>query len=260
MAQVYTAPAKVNIFLKITGRREDGYHLIASRFVRHEGLSDKLWFDKAGAKGFEVVGDFDCPPEANTVYKAYEALKAAHPSRKLIEFARLHRVVVYKQIPAGAGLGGGSSDAATFLNMINEQAGLGLSKKELMAVGVKVGADVPFFISGHKSANVSGIGEIILPFDEPLPVLEVKTPPVHCNTAAVYRKFRQCFSDRMAQNAEAAKRLLSLNSREIAENYSPEQLNDLYEPAQKSYPELIEHREKGWFFSGSGSSFFRILQ
>lgn len=260
MAQVYTATAKVNIFLKIVGRRADGYHLIASRFVRHESLSDKLWFDKAGAGGFEVVGDFDCPTQNNTVYKAYEALRAMHPSRKLLDFARLHRVVIYKEIPAGAGLGGGSSDAATFLTMINEEAQLGLDKKALMAVGLKVGADVPFFISGHKSANVGGIGEVILPFDEPLPILEVKTPPVHCDTAGVYRKFRQNYADKMSQNAQTAKKFLTLSSRELLAGFTPEALNDLFDPALKSYPELLEHRENGWFFSGSGSSFFRMVR
>lgn len=257
---VYTAPAKVNIFLKIVDRKSDGYHIIASRFVLHEALSDKLWFDKAGIGGFDVVGDFECNIEDNTIYKAYMALKSTYPSRKLMDFTKLHKVVVYKSIPSGAGLGGGSSDAAAFLKMINDQAELGLTTAELIEVGLKVGADVPFFISGHKSANVSGIGEIILPFDEPLPILEVKTPPVGCNTAVVYRKFRQAFSKQMPTNAKLAKTLINMPSRQVLASYDREQLNDLMLPALKSYPELLEYREDGWFFSGSGSSFFRILR
>lgn len=257
---VYIAPAKVNIFLKIVGRREDGYHLISSRFVLHEALNDVMWFEKAGVDGFSVVGDFECELQHNTIYKAYEALKSLHPSRNLKSFAELHKVMVYKSIPSGAGLGGGSSNAATFLKMINKEADLKLTTEQLMEVGLKVGADVPFFVSGYKSANVSGIGEIIEPFDEPLPILEVKTPPISCHTATVYRKFRQNFADTMPHNQKMAGELLTMRSSEIVANYKPAQLNDLFAPALKSYPELLEFKEDGWYFSGSGSSFFRVLK
>lgn len=256
---VYTAAAKINIFLKITGRREDGYHLIASRFVRHEALSDKMWFEKSDGKRFEVIGEFDCPPEANTVMKAYRALMQHHPDPRISEFCKLHKVMVYKQIPAGSGLGGGSSNAATFLHMINEAAQLGLPKATLMRIGAEVGADVPFFVSGHKSANVTGIGERVMAFKEPLPILESFTPPIHCDTAAVYRKYRQRFSQQMEQSAELARTLLTLPSEQILARYEPALLNDLYDPALKIYPELLEHAQPGRFFSGSGSSFFKVV-
>ncbi len=254
---VYTAPAKINIFLKITGRREDGYHLIASRFVRHEALSDKMWFEKGDGKNFEVVGEFNCPPQENTIMKAYRALMHHHPDPKIAAFCKLHKVMVYKQIPAGSGMGGGSSNAATFLKMINESAGLNLPTATLMRIGAEVGADVPFFISGHKSANVTGIGEMVMGFKEPAIVLESFTPPIQCETARVFRAYRQHFSHKVEKSRALAKELLPMTSREILARFSPEVLNDLYKPALKSYPELHEHAGQGRFFSGSGSTFFK---
>ncbi|MDR2639566.1 MAG: 4-(cytidine 5'-diphospho)-2-C-methyl-D-erythritol kinase [Helicobacteraceae bacterium] len=256
-SKIYDAPAKLNIFLKLTGRRDDGYHLIASRFVRYGALSDKLWFERALADGFDVTGDFNCPLENNTIYRAYTILSRLHPSKALFAFAGAHKVVVYKSVPSGAGLGGASSDSATFLMMINEEADLKLSSEELSIVGAQVGADVPFFLSGYESANVSGAGEKIAPFDEPLPRFEVKTPPILCETTRVYQTFRRHFSDRMQSAAEAADRLLKANAKDILREYDPEELNDLLEPALKCYPELREYKEEGWFLSGSGGSFFR---
>ncbi|MDR3347156.1 MAG: 4-(cytidine 5'-diphospho)-2-C-methyl-D-erythritol kinase [Helicobacteraceae bacterium] len=260
MTQVYTANAKINVFLKLIGRKENGYHLIVSRFLLIESLCDKLWFEKAGRNGFEVIGDFGCAPSSNTIVRAMNALGNLYPSKKLFDFASAHRVVVYKQIPSGAGLGGASSDAATFLRMINEHARLRLDKEALMKVGLEVGADVPFFISGETSANVRGVGEEIEPFDDKPIDVELKLIPICCETPKVYRSFRQHFSDQMSLNANLADRLAMMSSIEALRSFYPEELNDLLLPALKSYPELFEFREEGWFFSGSGSSFFRIRQ
>jgi 4-diphosphocytidyl-2-C-methyl-D-erythritol kinase len=256
--KIYDAPSKLNIFLKIVGRREDGYHLISSRFVRYDALRDKLWFENASAKGFDIVGDFNCPIENNSIYRAFTQLSRIYPSKELFDFAAAHKVIVYKQIPSGAGLGGASSDAATFLMMINEAAGLKLSNEELTQVGAKVGADVAFFLSGYAAANVSGIGEKIEPFSEITPRFTLKTPPILCETPKVYQTFRLNYSDRAQSNAKLADRLLTMTSADILRaEYEAQDLNDLLLPALKSYPELMEYREDGWFFSGSGSAFFR---
>lgn len=260
MTRVWTAAAKINIFLKLIGRRADGYHLISSRFVRYDELCDKMWFEKAGRAGFEVIGDFGCASADNTISRALTELGRLCPSKKLFDFASSHRVVVYKQIPSGAGLGGASSNAATFLLMINEMAELGLSKEELLQVGVRVGADVPFFVSGERSANVGGIGEVITPFDEPKLSIALKTVPIMCETAKVYQSFRQHHSDHMEFSAAEAVGLLAMQSREILRANYPEKLNDLYLSAFKSYPELTEYREDGWFLSGSGGTFFKAAQ
>ncbi|MDR0664987.1 MAG: 4-(cytidine 5'-diphospho)-2-C-methyl-D-erythritol kinase [Helicobacteraceae bacterium] len=256
-SKIYDARAKLNVFLKIIGRREDGYHLIVSRFVRYDALSDKLWFEKAGANGFDVTGDFNCPLESNAIYRAYTLLIREYPSKELFSFAGAHKVVVYKNIPSGAGLGGASSDAATFLTMINEAADLKLSNEELSNIGAEVGADVPFFLSGYESANVSGIGEKIEPFLETPPPFKLKTTPILCETPKVYLTFRRHFSDKMAKSEQLAADLTTMNSRDILREFEPERLNDLLEPALKSYPELREYEEEGWFLSGSGGTFFR---
>ncbi|GHS87308.1 4-diphosphocytidyl-2-C-methyl-D-erythritol kinase [Campylobacterota bacterium] len=259
-SKIYDAPAKINVFLKVVGRREDGYHLLSSRFVRYDAIVDKLWFEKAGRAGFEVVGDFDCPQANNTIVRALSALAKFHPSKKLFNFAAEHKVVVYKQIPSGAGLGGASSDAAAFLQMINLEADLRLNLDELTAVGASVGADIPFFLSGCEAANVSGIGEIVETFDEKLPKFEVKTPPIACETIKVYQTFRHNFSEKMAPSLNDARGLTERTSRDILLNGDPLFLNDLLSAALKCYPELLEYMEYGYFFSGSGSSFFKITK
>lgn len=250
--------AKVNIFLKIIGHKE-GYHLISSRFMRVEALHDLMWLEPNASGRFEIVGDFGCETEQNTIYKAYKALIHHHPRKEIVEFAKNHKVVVYKNIPAFAGLGGGSSNAATFLTLLNKTLNLGLGTEELCRVGMDVGADVPFFLSGYSSANVSGFGEIIEPFEEePLSLRLVTPEEIECSTAAVYKSFRKNFSDKMPKNLEEAKTLEKLTSREILKNYPAEFLNDLLPAALKLYPELYEYKKEGYFFSGSGSTFFKV--
>jgi 4-diphosphocytidyl-2-C-methyl-D-erythritol kinase len=169
---------------------------------------------------------------------------------------RSHGIAVEKRIPSFAGLGGGSSDAATYLKMCNEVLHLGLTADELSAIGSKVGADVAFFIHNYPSANVSGIGEIVEPFDEePLP-LEIITPKIKISTPDVYRRFRENFYTEL--DTEEAARLSRMDSKTILQNYSISEANDLFEPAVSLYPELKSAYKHGWFFSGSGSSFFKI--
>lgn len=252
----YKAPAKVNIFLKITGRRGD-YHEILSRFMVVEQLYDLLYFFPKETPEFAIDGDFACETEQNTIYKAYRALLEATGSAELERLMMTHGVGVNKHIPAFAGLGGGSSDAATYLKMCNEVLHLGLSREELASVGMKVGADVPFFVYGYPSANVSGIGEIVVPFDEaPLPI-QTRTPPIEISTPAVYRRFRESFYKELP--AERYDDFAGTDSAALLNRLSADEANDLFEPALSLYPELKEHYRHGWFFSGSGSSFFRIV-
>jgi 4-diphosphocytidyl-2-C-methyl-D-erythritol kinase len=252
----YKAPAKVNIFLKITGTRGE-YHEILSRFMRLEHLYDTLYFEKKEpSEALCIVGNFTCNLEDNTIYKAYAALKSTLSSKTLSEFMAQHSVVVEKNIPAFAGLGGGSSDAATFLLMCNEQLHLGLSANELMKIGAKVGADVPFFISGFSSANVSGIGEIVERFDEAPLELEVITPQIEISTPRVYKSYRMHFFNPIHTNE--AKALSQMHSVDILKQLGIHEANDLFKPACREYPELKAHQQPHWFFSGSGSSFFKV--
>ena len=258
----YKAFAKVNIFLKITGKREN-YHEILSRFMRVDTLYDELSFVSketldAKANDFTILGDFSCKTEQNTIYKAYMALKEATNSEALEKLMHTYAIKVEKQIPAFAGLGGGSSDAASYLKMCNEVLHLDLSLNELAAIGVKVGADVPFFIYGYTSANVSGIGEVVEPFDEQVLSFEIFTPKIEISTPKVYKAYRENFYNPI--DGFEAKRLKEQSSRELLESMDAKEANDLFAPALQEYKALKEYYKDGWFFSGSGSSFFKIKE
>lgn len=255
--KVYKAYAKVNIFLKITGTR-DGYHEIISRFMRLDHLYDELSFIEKKSEAFEIIGEFSCTVEQNTIYKAYSALNAYITSNKLEEFMKKYAIKVNKSIPSFAGLGGGSSDAATYLKMCNEVLELGLSVEELATIGLQVGADVPFFIYGYESANVSGIGEIVEKFDEAHLHIETYTPKLEISTPKVYQSYRENFFAPIEKSK--AEELAHTPSKEILEHMTPKEANDLFAPALKEYKELEKYDKNGYHFSGSGSSFFRVKE
>ena len=251
--------AKVNIFLKITGTKEYNgslYHTLNSRFMLVKNLYDTIEFVPQKCDSFTIEG-LDIPKEQNIIYKAYKALNAHTGDLDIIEFFYNHKVVVKKSIPFGAGLGGGSSNAATFMNMVKQVCNLQISTETLANIGATIGADVPFFIYGYNSANVSGFGEIIEEFEEEPLNLEIFTPDIHCNTALVYKAFKDTYLKDAKPNAGASYMLNSsldiLNSTTDATK-----LNDLYKAALLIYPELKEYEKDGYYFSGSGSSFFKI--
>ena len=244
--------AKVNIFLKISNKR-DSYHELVSRFVRVHSLYDTVSFIKSSRKAFDIIGTFGCKLETNTVYKAYKLLEKYDGVE---EFFKNYSVKIEKCIPEFAGLGGGSSNAATFLIMANKYCELNLSKDELCEIAVNIGADVPFFVYEYDSANVTGIGEIVEKFDEDVLNIDTITPNVKCNTGEIFRIFREKFYKQISK--EEANRLLKMKSTEILNNFDIKQANDLYEPAISVYPKLEEFAQNDWYFSGSGSSFFRV--
>ncbi len=252
----YRAFAKVNIFLKIVGTRED-YHEILSRFVLVENLYDELNFlPKRDDVDFELYGNFGCKLEQNTIYKSYLALCNVGYKKELKDIFCSNALYVNKKIPSFAGLGGGSSDAATFLHMVNEKINLGLTKEKLAKIGLSVGADVPFFVYKYKSANVEGIGEIVKEFKEEPLNIEVFTPDIKCDTGKIYRTFRQNYNI----NEGLAKKMKDMKSTELLNIYSDIELNDLLGAALKVDKNLQLQRKKNWFFSGSGSSFFRLKE
>lgn len=164
-----TAPAKLTLSLRVTGTRSDGYHLIDAEMVTLD-LADSVELDPHG-EGLEIVDGSGAavpglgPPEENLVSRALRAC------------GRSARVRVVKEIPAGAGLGGGSADAAAVLRWA------GVTDLELAA---RVGADVPFCVIGGR-ARVEGIGEIVTPLAYRPLVFTLLTPPLHCATEVVYR-------------------------------------------------------------------------
>ncbi len=252
------ACAKVNIFLKIVGTRGD-YHLLSSRFMQLPELFDTLTLQpkEKPSKIFSLIGEFGCATEKNTIYKAWQALLQSTGSRTLETLFQSHEIHVEKRIPEFAGLGGGSSDAAAFLHLCNEACELGLDTLELAKIGATIGADVPFFVYGYPSANVSGIGEIVEPFDEAPLGLVTKTPDIRCDTAAVYRAFRETQLHRLSDNAREAERFAQMPSAALLNEYDARTLNDLFAPALSLCPGLNAYAGEGWFFSGSGSTFFK---
>jgi len=240
------AHAKVNIFLKIVGH--DGiYHMIKSRFMKVRDLYDEI--EIVEAEKFNIVGDINCVLRDNTVFKAYVELTTAYPDIKKWFIGK--EIRIHKNIPEMAGLGGGSSDAAAFLRLVNEKSGLNLSTKELMKIGNKIGSDVAFFITDSDVADVYGRGDIVEVRDEKALDLEVFTPPIECSTPEVYKMYKQNFFN--PQDTDFDKK----NTLELLQNHSPSELNDLLKPALMLYPDLYKYQHLG-FFSGSGSSFFNL--
>ena len=242
--------AKINVFLKVVGTRGN-YHEILSRFVLCEQLFDEIYFERSNSFAIECDNK---EIKDNIIQKAIDELKRVGFSNELDEFFSSHKIIINKQIPIGAGLGGGSSNAATFLLMVNDELNLNIKRENLMQIASKIGADVTFFVSGYKAANVSGIGEIIEEFDDEVPNLNIFTPNVFCSTPMVYQEFRSNFLQYIDVNA--AKKMQNLKSAELLEIYKNEELNDLFAPCFKLYPQMNEFRDK--FLSGSGSSVFSV--
>ena len=150
------APAKLNLFLHITGRRPDGYHLLESVFMLID-WHDVLHFERSTSSQIsrEDLNGVALPPD-DLITRAARALQQATGCTQGVHIG------IQKNLPAQAGMGGGSSDAASTLLALNRLWNLKLSRQELQKIGLTLGADVPFFLCGH-SAWVSGIGEIIEP-------------------------------------------------------------------------------------------------
>jgi len=242
--------AKINVFLKVVGTRGN-YHEILSRFILCEQLFDEIYFKKSDSFAIEC-NNHDI--KDNIIQKAVDELKRAGFSNELDKFFGSHKIIINKNIPIGAGLGGGSSNAATFLLMVNDELNLNIKHENLMQIASKIGADVAFFVSGYKAANVSGIGEIIEEFDDEVPNLNIFTPNIFCSTLMVYQEFRSNFLQCIDVNV--AKKMQNLKSKELLEIYKNEELNDLFAPCFKLYPQMNEFKDK--FLSGSGSSVFSV--
>lgn len=176
----FFAPAKLNLFLHVVGRRADGYHLLESVFQLLD-FGDALEISARADGVIRRAADLPgVPEEEDLTVRAARALKAATGCALGAEIA------VQKRIPMGGGLGGGSSDAASVLLALNDLWKLGLTRTKLMEIGVKLGADVPFFIFGQ-NAFVSGIGEQLQPIELPSRWFVVLKPPVSVPTAEIFR-------------------------------------------------------------------------
>jgi 4-diphosphocytidyl-2-C-methyl-D-erythritol kinase len=175
----WPAPAKLNLCLHIVGRRADGYHLLQSA-IQFVGLCDQLRFWRRPPGVIErLSGPTDVPPDTDLVIRAARLL-ATRAARSVGVAVELH-----KRIPMQAGLGGGSSDAATTLVALNRLWGLSLPTAELAELGLVLGADVPVFVQGQ-AAWVEGIGEQLTPWDYPETTYLVVKPQASVSTAEIF--------------------------------------------------------------------------
>ncbi|MBP6725548.1 MAG: 4-(cytidine 5'-diphospho)-2-C-methyl-D-erythritol kinase [Halioglobus sp.] len=175
------SPAKLNLFLHITGRRADGYHQLQTLFQLLD-WGDWLEFtsDQSGEISLVAPG-LDIPPQDNLIYRAASLLQR-RCKRAIVPGVH---IAVAKHIPAGGGLGGGSSNAATTLLALNHLWQLGLPGEELQALGATLGADVPVFVGG-RTAWAEGIGEVLTPVDLPERWYAIITPPCHVSTGQIF--------------------------------------------------------------------------
>ena len=178
-SSIYPAPAKLNLFLHVTGRRADGYHTLQTLF-RFIGLYDELRF--VPRSDGQIVLANPTPgvaPETDLTVRAADALRRAASVRDGVT------IRLEKRLPMGGGLGGGSSDAATVLLALNSLWRLGGSQAELLALALSLGADVPVFVFG-RSAFAEGLGEALSPVDLPPAWYLVIHPGVSVPTAEIF--------------------------------------------------------------------------
>jgi len=235
----YPAPAKLNLFLHIVGRRADGYHLLQTAF-RLVDLCDWLRFapredgEVALARPFPGI-----PAGENLVVRAARLLQAEGNARAGVE------IDIEKNIPVGGGLGGGSSDCATTLAVLNALWDLALPAEQLAELALALGADVPFFLFG-RNAFGEGIGERLTPLELPRAWYVVLVPPVAVATQAVFA------APELTRNSKTIK---------ISSFSAGFGRNDLEPVVCRRYPEVARHLE--WLrqfadarMSGSGACVF----
>ena len=250
------APAKVNLFLEVPGKRADGYHEIATLMLAID-LADELDIapDESGALSLTCDDPALTVGPDNLVLKAASRLRAETGSKT---GARIH---LRKQIPWAAGLGGGSSDAAAALEGLNELWKLGLSPAALARIGAEIGSDVPFFLNGP-AAWCTGRGEVVspVPVGRPLDLVLVK-PPVGLGTADVYRRLTVPAApvDGAAAKAALANGDVDALGRALF-NRLQESAFELSPAVADAYDRVKAAGAAGCLMSGSGSCLFALCR
>ncbi|AOJ70040.1 MULTISPECIES: 4-(cytidine 5'-diphospho)-2-C-methyl-D-erythritol kinase [Burkholderia] len=247
------APAKLNLFLHITGRRPDGYHELQSVFQLLD-WGDTLHFtlrdDGKVSRKTDVPG---VPEQTDLVVRAASLLKAHAGVEAGVD------IEIDKRLPMGAGLGGGSSDAATTLLALNRLWKLDLPREELQSLAVKLGADVPFFVFG-KNAFAEGIGEALQQVQLPARWFLVVTPRVHVPTAAI-------FSDKSLTRDSKPITITDFLAQQSRDAGWPDSFgrNDMQQVVTSKYAEVAKVVE--WFYNltparmtGSGASVFAAFR
>ena len=254
MIETYSSPAKVNLFLKVLGKRTDGYHDLVS-VVDIISLNDVLQVEEVSEDIVIVEDEGHLLPSgpANTIYRAAMLLKETYHVERGV------RLRVKKEIPIGAGLGGPSSNAATVLNALVNLWNLPINSLGLTDLGSKIGADVPLFLYG-KSCVMKGVGERITPIKIPCIWYVIIYPGIILHTKDVYGGLKIPLT--LAQNDITLSGQLDTVF-DVARMLE----NDLEKVAFSMHPEIETLKERlqeagaiGSLMSGSGSSVFGVFE
>lgn len=225
----YAAPAKLNLFLHVVGRRDDGYHLLQSVFTLID-CCDRIRLRVRPDGRIRRANDVEGVPESSDL-----AVRAARLLREATGTSLGADIEVEKRIPIGGGLGGGSSDAATVLLALDRLWKTGLGPEALEELAPALGADVPFFVYG-RSAWVEGIGERLRPIEVPPAWYLVLVPPAQVPTAEIFA------AAELTRNTEALK--IEDFSAQAGGSAAPGRKrlrNDLEPVVTKRYPEVARH-------------------
>jgi len=234
------APAKLNLFLHVTGRREDGRHLLETLFVALD-FGDTIGLARREDGAIQRVGGWQgVAEEDDLAVRAARALQAATGCRAGVD------ITVTKRIPVGGGMGGGSSDAASVLLALNRLWNLDLPRSRLIEIGLALGADVPFFILGAP-AFARGVGEVLRPLTLPPMWIALIVPAVNVSTAEIFA------APQLTRDTPSAKIDI------FSEGYGR---NDLQDVAAARHPEIgaalteLRRHSPHARMTGSGSAVF----
>jgi 4-diphosphocytidyl-2-C-methyl-D-erythritol kinase len=257
------SPAKINLFLKIIASREDGYHELKSLFAFLD-LKDEIIITKADKFNLNIEGEFSASLSED--FNNNILVKTLNLFHQKFNISKNLAIKLVKNIPIGAGLGGGSSNAAVFMKALNEIYQLNLNKKELQKISLELGSDIAFFFE-DQACIVSGRGEVIEKYYnfKEMPVLIVN-PNINLATKEIYQRFDQNFLDKITNNQNFNQKIQRIQEDDIFSIINNID-NDLFGPAVEMAPEIsiiidLLLGQKDCLvakMSGSGSTCFGIF-
>jgi 4-diphosphocytidyl-2-C-methyl-D-erythritol kinase len=254
----FTAPAKINLYLRVIGKRGDGYHEIETLFERIS-IFDRISIEPASGRTILTCDDHRVPTDEDSLM-----LRAVEAFKKRSGVKGHYAISLKKNVPIGAGLGGGSSDTAALLRGLNEIAGHPIGEDDLLGIARDLGADIPFFMSGASFGFGTGRGDIVRECG-PLPEIwhVLVTPPFEVSTGSVYSKVPP-FA--LTNDMPVDKILSAFLSGNGVDSVSENLRNDLQDIVLRDFPVLAQvfsglrkAGAKGVLLSGSGPTVYGIF-
>jgi len=251
---IIECPAKINLSLDVVGKREDGYHLL-EMIMQTISLYDRLKITR-NKETVIICNNIDVPcDKSNIAYRAVEIMK------EKFGIEDNFKIEIEKNIPVAAGLAGGSTNAAAVIRALNDMYSLNLSKDEMKEIGLKLGADVPFFFEGG-TCLAEGIGEKLTRLKDISCYLVVAKPPINVSTKYVYQNLK---IDEIAVHPDTKRIIQYINSNDIR-SLAESMVNVLETVTIREYPIIFEIKSimmefgaLGSLMSGSGPSVFGVF-